>query len=193
MTRLVILDRDGVINSDHKGYVNSPDEWQPIPGSLEAIAAMKSGGLKLAVATNQSGIARNFYTEQDLMAIHNKMEHLLEQLGAKIDVIAFCPHGPDDGCACRKPKPGMLRQISRDLGIAADESIFIGDSLKDIEAAIAHGCRPILVQTGNGLRTAELLKQQQLKVEVEIFADLASASEHILSDINKSGNENEHE
>ena len=193
MTRLVILDRDGVINSDDKGYVKSPDEWQPIPGSLEAIAAMQVSGLKLAVATNQSGIARNFYTEQDLMAIHNKMEQLLEQLGAKIDVIAFCPHGPDDGCTCRKPKPGMLRQISRDLGIAADESIFIGDSLKDIEAAIAHGCRPILVQTGNGLHTAELLKQQQLKVEVEIFADLASASEYILSDINKSGNENKHE
>lgn len=179
MTRLVILDRDGVINYDSIGYVKSPAEWQAIPGSLEAIGYLKKAGLSIAVATNQSGIGRGLYTEDILKKIHNKMTYQLSQLGVSIDFIAFCPHTAEDNCNCRKPKTGMLQQITHHLDIEPTASIFIGDSLKDIDAALAHGCHPILVQTGNGMNVAGLLQEQNRIIDV--FPDLASAAQHILT------------
>lgn len=151
--RLVILDRDGVINEDSDEYIKSAEEWIPIPGSLEAIAQLNRAGWRVVVATNQSGVARGLFNIDTLMSIHDKMHRLAEQVGGNIEAILFCAHGPDDGCNCRKPRPGLLREIAARLRIDLQDVPVVGDSLRDIEAAQAVGARPILVRTGKGLRT----------------------------------------
>lgn len=151
--KLVLLDRDGVINFDSEHYIKSPAEWKAIPGSLEAIAKLNQAGMKVAVVTNQSGIGRGLYDLETLAAIHHKMETELNAHGGHFDGIYFCPHHPDDQCDCRKPKPGMAIQAMHDFGISPEETIFIGDSYRDLQAAIAARCTPTLVLTGNGLKT----------------------------------------
>jgi len=151
--KLIILDRDGVINEDSDAFIKSPDEWIPLPGSLEAIAHLKHAGWTVAVATNQSGIARGLFSEDALHAMHKKMARLLDELGARIDYITWCPHGPDQGCDCRKPLPGMYQQIARHFGCSLKGVPVVGDSARDLEAAVAVGARPILVRTGKGERT----------------------------------------
>ncbi len=169
MTRLVILDRDGVINHDSDNYIRSVDEWRPIPGSLEAIARLTKAGYTVAVATNQSGIARGYYDEAEMHAMHEKMAGLLRPMGGKVDLITFCPHGPDDACDCRKPLPGMMKQIADHFGVGLDGVPVVGDSLRDLEAGLAVGATPYLVRTGKGERT---IASGNLPEGIPVYDDL---------------------
>ncbi|MCW8828598.1 MAG: D-glycero-beta-D-manno-heptose 1,7-bisphosphate 7-phosphatase [Gammaproteobacteria bacterium] len=153
--KLIILDRDGVINQDSDDFIKSVDEFIPLPGSLEAIARLNQAGYRVAVATNQSGIARGYYGISTLNAMHDKLRRLLAVHGGSIEMIAFCPHAPDDGCDCRKPKPGMYRDIARRMEIPLENTIVIGDSLRDLEAARAVAAKPVLVRTGKGQKTLD--------------------------------------
>jgi D-glycero-D-manno-heptose 1,7-bisphosphate phosphatase len=177
--KLVILDRDGVINYESAAYIKSPDEWLPIPGSLEAIAKLKQAGFLVAVATNQSGIARGFFDEKILMCIHEKMQNALRQLGTEIDLIVYCPHGPYDNCECRKPRAGLFQIIKNYFNTSLQNVPAIGDSLRDIQAATTVGCRSILVRTGKG---NNMLKQHKELYAIEIFDNLASAVAMILTE-----------
>ncbi|MFA5702144.1 MAG: D-glycero-beta-D-manno-heptose 1,7-bisphosphate 7-phosphatase [Advenella sp.] len=151
--KLVILDRDGVINQDRTDFVKSADEWVPLPGSLEAIARLYRAGWKVVIASNQSGLGRGLFSMSDLNAMHSKMNQELTLLGGQVDAIFICPHKPDDGCNCRKPLPGMLHDIIRRYEIDPAQVPAIGDSLRDLQAAQAAGMKPWLVETGNGLKT----------------------------------------
>ena len=175
--RVVILDRDGVINYDSDAYIKSPEEWIPIPGSLEAIARLYKAGFTLVVATNQSGVARRLFDIARLDAIHRKMLATIEQAGGKLAGIFVCPHGPDDGCDCRKPKPGLLRQIAERFHVSLRGLPVIGDSLRDIEAAECAGARPLLVRSGYGEKTLASLGDWQ---DVEVFADLSAAADQLI-------------
>lgn len=174
--KLIILDRDGVINFDSDHYIKSPDEWLPIPGSLEAIARLKQLGYNIAIATNQSGIARGLYTEATLQNIHAKMQAALNKLDAEIDFITYCPHHPKDACSCRKPETGMLQQISKHYSCELDNVYFIGDSLCDMNAALAMNCVPVLVTTGNGKSTLSKLDNQ---VRIEAYENLLDFVKHL--------------
>lgn len=153
--KLVILDRDGVINEDSDAFIKTPAEWIPIPGSLEAIARLSRAGWRVVVASNQSGLARGLFTMDALNAIHAKMRRELAQAGAHIDAIFICPHGPDDGCRCRKPAPGLFEDIARRYDVSLEGVPAVGDALRDLEAAVSQGCTPWLVRTGKGIRTLE--------------------------------------
>ena len=177
---LVILDRDGVINRDSDAFVKSADEWIPLPGSIEAIATLSGAGYTIAVATNQSGLARGLYDENAIAAMHDKLRELVTEAGGRVNHIVVCPHGPDDNCDCRKPKPGMYLQIAEHFGISLQGVPVIGDSLRDLEAATAAGALPMLVRTGNGTTTEGLLTGELASAPV--FDDLAAAALHILSD-----------
>ena len=176
--QLVILDRDGVINEDSDTHVKSPAEWHPIPGSLEAIARLSRAGYRVVVATNQSGIGRGLFDVETLNAIHDRMKGHLAELGGSIDAIFFCPHRPEDDCACRKPKPGLLLEIASRLRVPLSGVPAIGDSYRDVESAVAAGARPILVRTGKGRRT--LVEKGPLP-GVEVFDDLGAVVSHLLS------------
>jgi D-glycero-D-manno-heptose 1,7-bisphosphate phosphatase len=172
---LIILDRDGVINEESNRYIKSPDEWIPIEGSLEAIAKLKNANYQVVVATNQSGIAKGLYTEETLRLIHQKMIQYLKSLGVELDGIFYCPHHPNDLCYCRKPEPGLFYQIAQALQADLMEAIAIGDSERDIEVAQKVGARPILVLTGNGKKTLNVLKSR-----VTFFPNLATAVSSLL-------------
>ncbi|MGZ8220737.1 MAG: D-glycero-beta-D-manno-heptose 1,7-bisphosphate 7-phosphatase [Methylobacter sp.] len=175
--RYVLLDRDGVINHDSDGFIKSPEEWLPIEGSLEAIALLNEHDYKVVVITNQSGVARGLLDAATLEKIHAKMQRMTEEKGGKIDAIYFCPHGPDDGCNCRKPKPGLLEQFAADSHASLNGMAVIGDSLRDLQAAQAVGASPILVKTGKGQET--LHKNPNLNIPV--FENLYDAARHITS------------
>ncbi len=172
MKKLIILDRDGVINYDSEEYIKSPAEWIPIPGSLEAIAKLNKAGYLVAVATNQSGVARGLFTEHTLHQIHEKMHNALRELGGQIDAIFYCPHGPKDGCNCRKPEPGLLLAIADKFHCSLDHVPAIGDSLRDLEAALAVGCTPILVTSGKGIDLENKLLFQN---DILVFPNLSNA------------------
>jgi D-glycero-D-manno-heptose 1,7-bisphosphate phosphatase len=174
--KLVILDRDGVINQDSNEYIKSPDEWHAIPGSLEAIAKLNKASVKVVIATNQSGVARGLFTIKTLHKIHQKMQNELAKIGGHIDDIFYCPHHPDDNCLCRKPQPKMLLDIlqkySKGNKLVAP-TLFIGDSFKDIETARKVGCDAFLVKTGKGNKT---LKEHNNELkDVAIYKDLLQA------------------
>lgn len=173
----VLLDRDGVINIDDNNYIKSPDEWVPIEGSLEAIALLHQQGCKIVVITNQSGVGRGLYSDTTLTDIHLKMTKMIEAAGGKVDHIYYCPHLPDAMCACRKPKPGMLHQFSKDAHTPLQDIYFIGDSLRDIEAGIAAGAKTLLVKTGNGKKTLTA----NPNLDIPIFENLYDATKFILS------------
>jgi D-glycero-D-manno-heptose 1,7-bisphosphate phosphatase len=177
--KLVILDRDGVINQDRDDFVKSPAEWVPLPGSLEAIARLNHAGWRVAVATNQSGIARGFFSVAELNAMHEKLHRLLAQVGGRVDAIFFCPHTADMKCACRKPAPGMYLDIAQRFDIRLEDTPVIGDSLRDLQAAEAVGARPMLVRTGKGEKT---LATGGLPANTGVFASLAQAVEHLLDE-----------
>ena len=179
----IILDRDGVINYESDSYIKSPDEWLPIPGSLKAIADLNASGFNVLIATNQSGIARGLYDAQVLDLIHKKLMEELALVGGYITEIFYCPHHPYDQCRCRKPKPGLLLQMSKKYPINLSETYFIGDSLRDIEAGQQAGCKPMLVLTGNGRQV--IAEHPHLK-SIPHFLDLASAVEYVLSNKRKS-------
>ena len=176
--KLVILDRDGVINEDSDAYIKSPAEWIPIPGSLEAIARLNNEGYAVAVATNQSGLARGFFDVDVLNSIHALMCSRAAAVGARIETVAFCPHGPSDGCQCRKPAPGLLLALARRFGTSLAGVPMIGDSLRDLESAAAVGARGILVKTGNGEKTR--LSLPRAFSETPVFDDLAAAVEALV-------------
>lgn len=169
---LILLDRDGVINQDSDEYIKTPDEWIPIPGSLEAIARLNHAGHQVVVVTNQSGIARGFYTEEMLGKIHQKMHDMLAEVGGHVDGIFYCPHHPDAGCECRKPKPGLLYQVADALQVDVSQGLMVGDARRDIECAHAVGCQAVLVRTGKGTRT--LVSHPEWAAGVLVFDDLAA-------------------
>ena len=150
--KLVILDRDGTINEDRDDYVKSPDEWVPVPGSLEAIARLNHAGWHTVIATNQSGLARGLFDMATLNAIHERMNRELAMVGGRIDAVFFCPHGADEGCTCRKPLPGLFAMIGERYGVDLSETYVVGDSPSDLQAGAAVGCAPHLVLTGKGAR-----------------------------------------
>ena len=176
--KLIILDRDGVINHDSAEYIKSVDEWQAIPGSLQAISNLSRNGYRIVVATNQAGLARGKFNIESLNAIHRKMQNHLLKFGGKIEAIFFCPHGPNDGCKCRKPKPGLYTDIARRLNVLLDEVYAVGDSLTDIDAAISAGARPILVKTGNG---QSIVDKEELPENVPVYDDLAEFVDTLLA------------
>jgi len=175
--KYILLDRDGVINHDSGDFIKSPEEWNAIDSSLQAIARLHQAGYKVVVITNQSGVGRGLYSDADLTAIHLKMQQQVEAAGGKIEQIYYCPHLPDSQCSCRKPKAGMLVQFAKDYAVSLGSIYFIGDSLRDLQAGITSGAKAILVKTGNGTKT--LAANPDL--DLPIFETLYDASDFILS------------
>jgi D-glycero-D-manno-heptose 1,7-bisphosphate phosphatase len=175
--RYVLLDRDGVINHDSDQYIKSPEEWRPIVGSLEAIALLNAKGYKVVVITNQSGLARGLFDLAMLDRIHAKMHRMASEKGAAIEAVYYCPHGPDSPCECRKPKPGLLRAFAADKGIKLKDIPFIGDSLRDVQAAEAVGAQPILVKTGKGQKTLD----KNPGLNIPVFENLYDAANYLAS------------
>lgn len=176
--KLIVLDRDGVINQDLEGPVTSPEQWQPIEGSLEAIARLSQAGFQIAVTTNQSGIARGLLTVDTLHQINKKMLEQVVQAGGRIDTVVFCPHSESDECDCRKPSPGMLYTLSERLGVELNTVSVVGDSLRDVQAAMAAACQPILVKTGKGQHTLETHKGLE---NIPAYDDLAACVDALLA------------
>ena len=181
-SKLIILDRDGVINEDRDDYVKSANEWVPLPRSLEAIALLNQAGYQIAIATNQSGLSRGYFAINDLHAMHSKMDKLLQPLGGRIDSIFFCPHLDSHGCDCRKPAPGLIKEIA--LRYKKSDSArpllgvpIVGDSLRDLQAGIALGASPHLVLIGKGQKT---LDQGNLPEGTQIHADLMAFANALL-------------
>jgi len=181
-TNLVILDRDGVINYDSIEFIKAPEEWQPIPGSIESIRLLKAAGFIIAVATNQSGIARGLFDEKVLKQINRRMMDAISPSNTYIDHIAYCPHGPESLCECRKPRTGMYLEISRKFSMDLTGVPVIGDSTRDLEAAVSVGARPFLVKTGKGKDT---LRNNKIPPNTLIFEDLYCATQFILEDSRK--------
>lgn len=181
-SKLIILDRDGVINEDSDSYVKTVDEWIPLPGSLEAIALLNQAGYQIAIATNQSGLSRGYFTINDLHAMHEKMDVLLKPLGGRIDSIFFCPHQDSHQCDCRKPLPGMMKEIAlrykkTDSSMPLTGTPIVGDSLRDLQAGVALGASPHLVLTGKGEKT---LAKGNLPEGTQIHADLLAFANSLL-------------
>lgn len=174
--KLLILDRDGVINHDSDAYIKTLEEWIPLPGAVEAIAQLSKAGWTVAVATNQSGLARGYYPESVLDSMHARLRELVAEQGGELGLVVHCPHGPDDGCDCRKPKPGMLKAIAAHYDTDLAGVWFVGDSRGDLDAALAVDCQPVLVKTGKGEKTlGKPLPQGTL-----IFDDLAAVAAQLL-------------
>lgn len=177
--RLLILDRDGVINYDSDAYIKSVAEWQPLPGSIAAMARLSQAGYTLAVATNQSGLARGYFDVETLEAMHQQLRTLLAAQGGELARILYCPHADTDQCACRKPRPGMLLQLMAELGFSPAQTVMVGDAVRDWQAAAAAGVAYVHVRTGKGERA---LASGQLSADVPVFADLAAYADHVLGD-----------
>lgn len=186
--KLIILDRDGVINQDSDEFIKSPDEWIPIPGSLEAIARLTKAGYSVVVATNQSGLGRKLFDITTLNAIHQKMQASVRALGGAIPAVMFCPHLPTDGCTCRKPKAGMFLTIGKRFDVDLAGVPTVGDSLRDLQAGYLAGCRPYLVLTGKGKQT---LEKGGLPPDTTVFDDLAAVVAHLLENDAKAEAEQE--
>lgn len=178
--KLVILDRDGTINADSDEFIKSPDEWQPLPGALEAIARLNHAGWHVVVASNQSGLGRGLFDVATLNAIHAKMHKALAAFGGRIDAVFYCPHSPDEGCNCRKPLPGLFEQIGERLGVDLRQVPVVGDTVRDLQAGAAAGCAPHLVLTGK----AEALAGRPLPAEfpagTQVHADLGAFADWLV-------------
>ena len=175
--KLVILDRDGVINHDSDSYIKRPEEWKAIAGSLEAIARLTQAGYHVVVATNQSGVGRGLFEMSTLNAIHDKMHRAVSQAGGRIDAVFYCPHAQEANCECRKPKAGLLEEIGRRFGVSLKGVPFIGDSLRDLDCATTVGAQPVLVLTGKGAKTQ---REGGLPAGTIVNADLAAAVKSII-------------
>ena len=174
--KLVILDRDGTINEDSESHIKSTAEWQPIEGSLDAIARLTQAGYRVVVATNQSGIARGLFDTATLIAIHDRLQREAALAGGRIDAFFFCPHAADSACDCRKPKPGMLLEIARRFNVSLADVYMVGDAQRDVEAAAAAGARPVLVLTGKGRKT---LDDGKLPPGTDVYPDLAAFAQKL--------------
>lgn len=181
-SNLVILDRDGVINRDSQHYVRSAKEWLPLPGSIEAISRLTQAGFVVTVASNQSGIGRGFFGRAAVYGMHAKLRRLVRAAGGQLGPIVFCPHHPNDGCACRKPRNDLLKRLGKKTGEPLNGSWLVGDSLRDLQAGQSVGCRLCLVRTGNGERVEALHSEQKPGwwAEVSVFDDLAEAADFII-------------
>ena len=175
--KLIVLDRDGVINYDSDRYIKSAEEWVPIPGSIEAIGRLCQGDYNVVVATNQSGIARGLFDIEALHAMHEKMTKLVAEQGGSVDGIFFCPHAPSDRCSCRKPKPGVLHQIRERLHVNLNDTIMVGDTMPDLQAAWTVGAKAVLVRTGKGEKT---LLSEELPKDTPVHRDLAAVADALL-------------
>jgi D-glycero-D-manno-heptose 1,7-bisphosphate phosphatase len=180
----VLLDRDGVINFDSPDYILAPEQWRPIPGSLEAIGRLSKAGIRLAICSNQSALGRGMIDQATFEAIHAKMLLCIEEAGGCIDHVAYCPHGPDDDCNCRKPLPSLLTESLQALGLEehADQTLMIGDSIRDVQAAHAAGVPAWLVQSGYGDNDRILEKSRAIMPDIRVFPDLAAAANAILGE-----------
>jgi D-glycero-D-manno-heptose 1,7-bisphosphate phosphatase len=181
--KLVILDRDGVINEDSDAFVKTLNEWVPIDGSIDAIARLCEHGFIIAIATNQSGIGRGLIAEDDLDAMHEHLLDLVREAGGDIATIAWCPHKPEDLCDCRKPQSGLFDQIANTLGCDLDGSFVVGDSLRDLQAGMARGCIPVLVRTGKGEKTEKKIADDDSGEfdGVEVFENLSEAADYLIA------------
>lgn len=179
--KLVILDRDGTINADSDEFIKSPDEWQPLPGALEAIARLNHAGWHTVIASNQSGLGRGLFDVAALNAMHAKMFKLLAAHGGRIDAVFYCPHTPDDNCGCRKPLPGLFEQIGERFGAELKGTPVVGDGLRDLQAGAAVGCEPHLVLTGKGAEFRERPLPDTFPPGTRVHADLAAFAEHLIA------------
>ncbi len=179
--KLVILDRDGTINSDSDDFVKSPEEWMPLPGALEAIARLNHAGWHAVIASNQSGLGRGLFDVASLNAMHAKMHKMLAAVGGRIDAVFFCPHAPEESCLCRKPLPGLFEQIGARFGIPLKGVPAAGDSLRDIQAGAAAGCEPHLVLTGKSAIWKDGGQPEGLPPGTQLHADLAAFADFILA------------
>ncbi len=170
--RLLIVDRDGVINEDSPGFIKAPQEWIPLPGSLHALGVATRAGFKISIVSNQSGLARGLFKIEDLHRIHARLLREVAQHGGIIDAIFYCPHGPQDRCGCRKPQPGMVRAAAARSGLALADAVMIGDRESDVTAARAAGVLPVLVCTGHGAQAAKLIRRED---DLCVYPDLAYA------------------
>lgn len=182
LPKAVLLDRDGVINFDSPDYILTPGQWQAVPGSLEAIARLSRAGIQVAIVSNQSALGRGMIDEKTFEKIHGKMMLSIEEAGGFIDHVAYCPHAPGDGCNCRKPKPGMVLETLHVLGLTETpgQALFIGDSLRDLQAAQAAGMPAVLVESGYDNETAILEQARELMPAIRSFKDLAAAVDFLL-------------
>lgn len=182
-TKLVILDRDGTINRASDEFIKSPEEWVPLPGALEAIGRLNHAGYHVVIASNQSGLGRGIFDTAALNEVHAHMMKALARHGGRIDAVFYCPHGPEESCSCRKPAPGLLEQIAERYGMDLSGVPFVGDSLRDAQAAQAAGCQPHLVCTG---RHPDLLAQTALSTDLpagtRVHADLPAFVDHWLGE-----------
>lgn len=193
--KLIILDRDGVINQELPDFVKSAEECVPIDGSIDAIARLHQAGFTVVIATNQSGLARGKFDLDDLEAMHEKLTQLVEAAGGEIGAIFYCPHAPEDNCKCRKPKAGLIDAIEAEFNISAEGVPFIGDTMRDLQAGVIKGCKPILVKTGNGLTTLAALQDSSATADTElpqvslsdvrVFEHLAAAAEYLINSENE--------
>ena len=181
--KTIVLDRDGVINEDSDNYIKSPDEWIPVPGSMEAIRLLNDYEYTVAVATNQSGLARGLFDDIALANIHHKMCYMVEEHGGLIEGVFYCPHGPEEGCGCRKPAVGLLKQIESEFECVLHGAYFIGDSAKDLQAALSYKMQPILVRSGKGLDTEAQLQRLGLE-DTPVYDNLLSAVQQLVSPAN---------
>ena len=179
--KLIILDRDGTINEDSAEFIKTPEEWTPLPGALEAIARLNHAGWHVVIASNQSGLGRGLFEVSTLNAMHAKMHKLLAEVGGRVDAVFYCPHAPDEGCRCRKPQPGLFEQIGERYGIALRDIPSLGDTERDVMAAVAAGCDPHLVLTGKGAIYGERPLPDSWPKTIRVHADLAAFAEFVLS------------
>jgi D-glycero-D-manno-heptose 1,7-bisphosphate phosphatase len=180
--KLIIIGRDGILNRFRDDHVKDPAEFEPLPGALQAVARLNHAGWHVVVATNQAGIGRGMIDMAAVNAVHRHMMKLLAAQGGRIDAVFFCPHAPEDECACRKPQPGMMREIGERYGVDLDTVPMVADTLRDLQAAEAAGCRPHLVRTGRAalVHEAELAQWQQAVPGTVVHADLAALAEYLL-------------
>ncbi|MGV0986010.1 MAG: D-glycero-beta-D-manno-heptose 1,7-bisphosphate 7-phosphatase [Limnohabitans sp.] len=186
--KLVILDRDGTINRASDEFVKSPEEWQPLPGSLEAISRLNHAGFHVVLATNQSGLGRGLFDMAALNAVHSHMVKMVAAAGGRIDAIFYCPHAPDEGCTCRKPAPGLLHQIQDRYGIDLHGVPYVGDSLRDMQAAQAAGCAPHLVLTGRHPDVQGQALPATFPAQTQVHANLSAFVDHLLGETSLSSN-----
>jgi D-glycero-D-manno-heptose 1,7-bisphosphate phosphatase len=180
--KLVILDRDGTINSDSDDFVKSPEEWLPLPGALEAIARLNHAGWHVVIASNQSGLGRGLFDVASLNAMHAKMLKLLAAKGGRIDAIFYCPHTAEDDCHCRKPQPGLFEQVGLRFGVPLRGVPAVGDSLRDLQAGAAAGCEPHLVLTGKSEKYRGMAPPEGLPPGTQVHRDLSAFADFLLAD-----------
>lgn len=179
--RLVVIDRDGTLNQDPEDFLHGPDDWQPLPGALEAIARLNEAGWRVVVASNQSGLGRGLFDLNTLNAIHARMHKLVAQAGGRIEAVFFCPHAPEDACDCRKPAPGLFRQIAARFGTAPSQLVVVGDSVRDAGAGVAAGCDTHLVLTGQSAAWRGVGRPPGVPEGVALHDDLLAFAEALVA------------